>query len=75
MSDFIVIAPDGWIQIDFDNVYAANPDFNTINVDNWINTGQFSYIEEILKSVGVIGPSAIVIAARRIDPYFAIQLG
>lgn len=75
MSDFIVIAPDGWIQIDFDGVYAVNPDFNTVNVDNWINTSQLSYIEEILKSVGVIGQSATVIAARRIEPYFAIQLG
>lgn len=75
MSDFLLVIPAGWIPIDFDLVSSLNPDFNTINVDNWVITNQLSYIEDILKATGQIDQAATVIAAKRFDAYFAIQLG
>lgn len=75
MSDFLLVFPEGWTTINFDLVSSLVPDFNTINVDNWVQTNQLSYIEEILKSTGQIDSAATVIGAKRFDAYFAVQLG
>lgn len=75
MSDFLLVIPEGWVQVDFDAASAINPDFNVTNVDNWIGTNQLSYIEEILKSIGFLDSAVTVIGAKRFDAYFAVQLG
>jgi hypothetical protein len=75
MSEFLLIVPEGWTQIDYDSVYAANGDFSESNVDNWCNTGQYSYIEEGLKASGVIGAEATVVEARRFHNHLLVRLG
>jgi hypothetical protein len=75
MSEFLLIVPEGWTQIDFDAVYSMHGDFSEANVDNWCATTQWSYIEAILKEVGALPESAIVVEARRFQNYMLVRLG
>lgn len=75
MSEFMLIIPEGWAQIDFDAVYSMHADFSESNVDNWCATTQWNYIEVILKEVGALPESATVVEARRFQNYMLVRLG
>lgn len=76
MSDFLIVIPAGWLQMDWAAISAANPDMNVTNVTNWIETEQFSYIADALKAQELIPADAVVIGARLFDgAYFAVLLG
>jgi len=75
MSDILLVFPDGWIQLDWSYITSSITDMNETNVNNWIQTSQFSYIEEFLKELSLIDQSAILIDAKLIDQNFAILLG
>lgn len=74
MSDFLLVIPEGWTQLNWDAVREAHPDLNKGNVENWINTSQINYIDELLKAGGIVAPEQTVSAAKLIDDaYFLIQ--
>lgn len=75
MSDFLLVVPEGWVQIDLDYVCSQIPDLNMGNVDNWISTSQFNYIEIPLKQLRLIPEDKTVISAKRFEDYFAVLLG
>lgn len=75
MSDFLLVVPECWVQIDLDYACSQIPDLNMGNVDNWISTSQFNYIEVPLKQLGLIPENKTVVSAKRFEDYFAVLLG
>ena len=75
MSDFLLVIPEGWTQLDW-QVVSSLPDLNKGNVDNWISTSQFEYLANPLKDAGLIPVDSIVTSAKLIDDtYFMVTLG
>lgn len=75
MSEFLLVVPPGWTQLDWDFISANDTNMNVTNVDNWCTTSQFSYIEEPLKAMGLIPQDKTVIGAKLIDgSFFAVLL-
>lgn len=75
MSELLLVFPEGWVPLNWEFISSKIPDMNRTNVDNWIATGQFSYIEEFLKQLNLIQADATVVSAKLIDDKFAILLG
>ena len=72
MSDFLLIIPEGWIQLDWE--YVSN---NVANISSQsVNNGVISDIEQWLKDGGQIPPDSSLIDFKLIDnTYFLIKLG
>lgn len=72
MSEFLVIIPAGWVQLDWE--YLSN---NVPGMDiPAATTGAVSTMEEMLKSSGQIPQEASLLEYRLLDnSYFLIKIG
>jgi hypothetical protein len=72
MSEFLVIIPPGWIQLDWE--YLSN---NVPGMDvNAATTGVLTNMEEMLKTSGQIPMESSLLEFRLLDnAYFLIKLG
>ena len=72
MSEFVVIVPDGWTQLDW--AYISN-NISNMGHSNVIGATT-SDIETYLKEGGIIAPEASLIEFKLIeDTYFLVRLG
>lgn len=76
MSEFLVIIPSGWTQLDWQFITNNVADMSPGNVLNWTNSTDYSYIEAGLKVNGIIPDNTTVVEAKLIDDtYFMVRLG
>lgn len=76
MSEFLLVIPEGWTQLDWQFITNNIADMGQGNVLNWLNSNEFSYIEAGLKEHGIIAPDATLVGVKLIDDtYFLIKLG
>ena len=76
MSEFLLIVPEGWTQLDW--AYLSNnvSGLNHPQVMDWVATGYMLDLEIILKEQDVIPDEASLISAKLIDDtYFLVKLG
>ena len=76
MSEFLLIVPEGWIQMDWEALQAESPDITLGNVKAWIEANQLADLDGVLKGIGRIDPDATLVEAKLIDnQFFMIRLG
>ena len=66
MSEFILIVPEGWTQLDWD-LCQTHAELTATAITNWAATNQLSYIEQFTREIGAIPANAMVEAAKMID--------
>jgi hypothetical protein len=72
MSEFLLVIPEGWIQLDWE--YITN-NIQGMSADN-VNGVPVSVVEENLKLGGIIAPESSLVEFKLIDnTYFIIRLG
>ena len=72
----MLIIPPGWTQLDWEHMTNNIAGFSKPNVESWIDSNQFSYIEEGLKGAELIPAEASINAAKLLDDtYFLVMLG
>lgn len=72
MSEFLLIVPEGWTQLDWTYITSNVPNMSYIDVTNGIT----SDIEERLKGAGIIPAESSLIEFKLIDDtYFIVRLG
>ncbi len=72
MSEFLLVIPEGWTQLDW--AYIAN-NISGMGYQNVVN-GVASDIEEILKANGIIPVESSLVEFKLIDDtYFLVRLG
>lgn len=75
MSDFLLIVPPGWTQLDWEQITNNVPDMSAQNVREYINSGMLNYIEEPLKTAQIISPAMSLVEAKLIDDeFFLVRL-
>jgi len=72
MSEFLLVIPEGWTQLDWE--YIAN-NVSGMGYQNVVN-GAASDIEELLKTNGIIPVESSLVEFKLIDDtYFLVRLG
>lgn len=72
MSDFLLIVPAGWTQLDWQYITSNIPNMSYGEVINGIT----SDIENNLKAAGIVAQEASLIEFKLIDDaYFLVRLG
>lgn len=75
MSEFLLIIPNGWTQLDW-VVCQQHQDLSQTSVLNWINANTLNYIEASLKELQLIPAESTVVDAKLLDDsYFMVKLG
>lgn len=76
-GNFLLIIPDGWIQLDWQYICNNIPCLDRISVENIINSNSVTMnMDEPLKAAGFVPQDKTVVAAKLIDDtYFIVQLG
>lgn len=75
MSEFLLIIPNGWTQLDW-VVCQQHQDLSQTSVLNWINANTLNYIEAPLKELQLIPAESTVVDAKLLDDsYFMVKLG
>ena len=73
MSDFLLVIPAGWTQLDWE--FVSNNGLDENSVQNANVTGNMMDVEAPLKDMGLIPPESTVMAAKVIDSaYFMVKL-
>lgn len=66
MSEFVMIAPQGWEALDYDRVQnVLNVSMNSLK--DWINSNYFGDIEPVLKEDGMIHMDNTIVEMKIID--------
>jgi len=74
MSNFILVIPEGWTQLDWE--YISNNGLDAHSVENALVSSNMADIENPLKQLGLIAESAFVLDAKLFDnTYFMVRLG
>lgn len=75
MSDFIVVIPEGWTELDWQTITNSTSLGYSYTMD-LIGSQSWSVIDEILKAAGVLQPDQNVQEAKLIDDaFFLVRLG
>jgi hypothetical protein len=75
MSEFLIVIPSGWTQLDWETVF-NHPMINLSIAQEWIATRQFEYMTTLLIEAGALSEGQNVMEAKIIDgAYFLVQLG
>ena len=76
MSQFLLVIPEGWTQLDWQYITNNVPNMSGPAVASTIQSGVLSDIEAGLKEAGIIPPEASLVDAKLIDDtYFMVKLG
>ena len=76
MSQFLLVIPEGWTQLDWQHITNNVPNMSGPAVASMIQSGALSDIEAGLKEAGIILPEASLVDAKLIDDtYFMVKLG
>ena len=76
MSQFLLVIPEGWTQLDWQYITNNVPNMSGPAVASMIQSGVLSDIEAGLKEAGIIPPEASLVDAKLIDDtYFMVKLG
>jgi hypothetical protein len=76
MSQFLLVIPEGWTQLDWQHITNNVPNMSGPAVASMIQSGVLSDIEAGLKEAGIIPPKASLVDAKLIDDtYFMVKLG
>ncbi len=76
MGNFLLVIPEGWTQLDWQNVSTNVDGINSGSVPEWINANYYVDMEEKLKAAGFIPADKSLIEAKLIDDsYFMVRLG
>lgn len=75
MSDFLLIIPSGWTQLDWQFI-TNHSDLSLQVTLEWISTTSWSSIEYALKSIDAIPQTSSVLNAKLFDDtFFMVLLG
>ena len=75
MSDFLLIAPEGWSQLDL-NAVTQFGDLTVGNIETWIQQNLLYELNDRLHQFGIIDAALTVNEAKIIDgTYFLVRLG
>lgn len=75
METLLLVVPPEWLQLDWEYI-TSNTDLSTTNVTSYISAGMLDYIEQPLKSVGLIPSDKTLVEAKLLDDtYFIVRLG
>lgn len=76
MSNFLFVLPADWLQLDWNFVTTNIPSMTLLEVQSFIETYQFNYIELGLKAHFLIPETSTVINAVIFEnEFFAVLLG
>lgn len=76
MSNFLFVLPADWLQLDWNFVTTNIPSMTLLEVQSFIETYQFNYIELGLKAYFLIPETSTVINAVIFEnEFFAVLLG
>ena len=76
MSDFLLIVPAGWTQLDWSYLTNNLPSMEKSGVENAINSNQYADMEPELKAGGFIPQESTIVEAKLIDDtFFLVRLG
>lgn len=76
MSEFLLVIPPGWTQLDWEFIANNLTDMSAANVTEYINAGMLGYIETPLKEAGLIPAESTLVEAKLIDDtFFMVRLG
>lgn len=76
MSEFLLVIPEGWTQLDWQYITNNLPNMGYLQAMDKINNGGIADIDAALKEYGVLPPEVTVVAVKLIDDtYFLVQLG
>lgn len=76
MSDFLLVVPEGWTQLDWEFIANNVPGMDDGGTRNMINNNAYGDMEAALKGAGVLPEAATVAEAKLIDgTYFLVRLG
>lgn len=74
MSEFLLIIPEGWTQLDWQYITNNLPNMGYQQVMDYVATGYMANIDETLKAAGMVPEGQNVVAAKLIDDsYFLVQ--
>lgn len=74
MSEFLLIVPEGWLEVDW-VIAGANPDLSVTAVTEWCLTGQYGYLDTILKDMGLIPLESYLLEAKLLGETLVVRLG
>lgn len=75
MSDFLLIVPEGWTELNLDAVTQI-PGVSTSALENWIANGQMEYITASLVDGGLLPIESVVVDAKLFNgTNFVVMLG
>lgn len=76
MSEFLLVIPEGWTQLDWQYITNNVPGMSGPEVAGHIAAGNKLAIDDALKAGGIIPQEAFLIDAKLIDDtYFLVRLG
>lgn len=76
MSQFLLVIPEGWTQLDWQHITNNVPNMSGQAVASMIQSGVLSDIEAGLKEAGIVAQEASLVDAKLIDDtYFMVKLG
>lgn len=76
MSEFLLIAPEGWTQLDWQHITNNVPNMTYSQVMDKLNGGGLADIDTALKEAGVIAQDVTIVEAKLIDDtHFLVRLG
>ena len=74
MSEFLVVIPEGWLSFTWEQAF-SHPLMNPDAVKLWRDSGQISYLSQLLIESGLLPEGSEVVDVKMIDDtYFFIKL-
>ena len=72
MSNFLLIMPQGWVQLDLTEVVSQAPECQIGAIEGWILIEQFQILEDSLKAIGMIAAEASIAEVKILDNSFLL---